>query len=153
MGRKSIIGDAQPTKEEVAETLKLCQGLPDLREELQKLEQELADLGEGLKDAASIREHDLYEYLLSGKRNEYATKLAQLKRLIFSVMSIPHKKARAAVSEYYLNGKLLKEAKDMSGELLGVNAARYYKKLGLELLALELKKYDKKESEKRTNSG
>ena len=91
--------------------------------------------------------------MLSGKKDEYERKLAQLKRLILSVMSIPHKKAKAAVSEYYLNGKLLKEAKDMSGELLGVNATRYYKKLGLELLALELKKYDKKTSEKHTNCG
>ncbi len=153
MGRKKVLGDTHPTKEEVAEALKLCQGLPDLREELQKLEQELADLEEGLKEAASTREHDLYEYMLSGKKDEYERKLAQLKRLILSVMSIPHKKAKAAVSEYYLNGKLLKEAKDMSGELLGVNATRYYKKLGLELLALELKKYDKKASEKHTNSG
>lgn len=153
MGRKKVLGDTHPTKEEVAEVLKLCQGLPDLREELQKLERELADLEEGLKEAASSREHDLYEYMLSGKKDEYERKLAQLKRLILSVMSIPHKKAKAAVSEYYLNGKLLKEAKDMSGELLGVNATRYYKKLGLELLVLELKKYDKKASEKHTNSG
>lgn len=53
MGRKKVLGDTHPTKEEVAEALKLCQGLPDLREELQKLERELADLEEGLKEAAS----------------------------------------------------------------------------------------------------
>ena len=67
MGRKKVLGDTHPTKEEVAEALKLCQGLPDLREELQKLERELEEM--------------FYDFLQNISQKEYAAAIELMRQI------------------------------------------------------------------------
>ena len=67
MGRKKVLGDTHPTKEEVAEALKLCQGFPDLREELQKLERELEEM--------------FYDFLQNISQKEYAAAIELMRQI------------------------------------------------------------------------
>lgn len=154
MGRKRMFEGNLPEDREVNEARKKCESVPELRETLISLEQEIQDIEARKESSLTPKEYALYDYMLSEKKSEHAVKLAELRKIIYSVMEIPHKKARAAVSEFYLGGKLLKEITDTSGNPLGINAARYYKKIGLQLLVLEMKKYDQKMlSENHTNGG
>ena len=144
MARPSILGNAPPTEAEVNHALECCKAVPSIREELLAMEQEMSDIRERLDKAESQNEHELYEFMLEEKEKKSQQKWEALEKLIRAVLAIPHANAKAAVVGFYLDGKALKEIRDPRGRTLGVNRARHFKKLGLELLALGLRKVPEK---------
>ena len=120
MARPSILGNHPPTEAEVNHALECCKAIPH------------------------IREQELYEFMLEEKEKKCQQKWEALEKLIRAIWAIPHANARAAVAGFYLKGKALKEICDSQDHVLGVNRARHFKKLGLELLALELRKLEEK---------
>lgn len=107
-------------------------------------EEELSDIKESLNKAESQNEQELYQFMLEEKEKKCQQKWESLEKLIRAIWAIPHANARAAVVGFYLDGKALKEICDLQDHVLGVNRARHFKKLGLELLALELRKLEEK---------
>jgi len=108
------------------------------------MEQEMSDIRKSLGTAESQNEQELYEFMLMKKEQKYQQKGAELEKLIRAIWAIPHANAKAAVVGFYLDGQALKEICDLQDHVLGVNRARHFKKLGLELLALELRKLEEK---------
>ena len=144
MARPSILGNLPPTEAEVNHALECCKAIPRIREELLAMEQEMSDIRKSLGTAESQNEQELYEFMLMKKEQKYQQKGAELEKLIRAIWAIPHANAKAAVVGFYLDGQALKEICDLQDHVLGVNRARHFKKLGLELLALELRKLEEK---------
>ena len=144
MARPSILGNHPPTEAEVNHALERCKAIPHIREELLAMEQEMSDIKESLAKAESQNEQELYEFMLEEKEKKCQQKWEVLEKLIRAIWAIPHANARAAVAGFYLKGQALKEICDLQDHVLGVNRARHFKKLGLELLALELRKLEEK---------
>ncbi len=144
MARPSILRNHPPTEAEVNHALECCKAIPHIREELLAMEQEMSDIKESLNKAESQNEQELYQFMLEEKEKKCQQKWESLEKLIRAIWAIPHANARAAVVGFYLDGKALKEICDLQDHVLGVNRARHFKKLGLELLALELRKLEEK---------
>lgn len=94
--------------------------------------------------AESQTELELYEFMLSEKEQRCQQEATKLDTLIRAIWNIPHANARAVMVGFYLDGKALKEIQDSEGRTLGTNRSRHYKKLGLQLLALGLRKPSEK---------
>ena len=140
MARPSVLGSSPPTVTEVDAARERCRAIPRIREKLQNLEREKAEIKESMNRAESQTELELYEFMLSEKEQRYQQEAAKLDTLIRAIWDIPHANARGVMVGFYLDGKALKEIQDSEGRTFGTNRSRYYKKLGLQLLALELRK-------------
>ena len=85
------MGSSPPTVTEVEAARERCRAIPRIREKLQNLEREKAEIKESMNRAESQTELELYEFMLSEKEQKYQQEAAKLDTLVRAIWNIPHK--------------------------------------------------------------
>lgn len=129
------------TKETDIEHAKaVCAEIPVLREQMQKSGDVLDDIEERKEKAQTDYEREIFDFMEKEERQKNAPVQNRLSQIIRCFFAVRHPDAQSVLKQYYLDGIPLKNVKDGNGIEYGIERAKYYKRIGMNELAEQMKK-------------
>lgn len=118
----------------------VCAEIPVLREQMEKSGAVLEDVQERKSKARTDYEREIFDFMEKEERQKNAPTQERLSQIIRCFFAIRHPDAQSVLKQYYLDGIPLKNVKDSNGIEYGIERAKYYKRIGMQELAKQMKK-------------
>ena len=132
--------DVTPQETDIEHVKAVCAEIPVLREQMEKSGTVLEDVQERKSKARTDYEREIFDYMEKEERQKNAPTQERLSQIIRCLFSVQHHDAQSVLKQYYLDGIPLKNVKDDNGIEYGIERAKYYKRIGMQELAKQMKK-------------